>query len=102
MTSGSTMLAERPLTEIDFLGWLGQAEPGDVLHYHRGFLALDRSCCGQAQSKNNRVTLGPMADLAMRLADRGLVHLVQRRNGSNDSSYLAIARARSCDLSQFL
>ena len=102
MTADPTNGAARPLTAIDLLAWLNQAQAGDVLSYHRGFLALDRSCRGQAPSQNDRITLGPMASLAMRLADRGLVHLVQRRNASNDFSYLAVARERTCDLSIFL
>ncbi len=31
-----------PMGEMEFLGWLGQAGPGEVLVYHRGFLAVDR------------------------------------------------------------
>ena len=43
-----------------------------------------------------------MASLAMRLANRGLVDLVQRRIARDCFSYLAIARSRDCELSQFL
>lgn len=35
-----------PLTEIDLCGWIGQAAPGDILEYHRGFLALDTMAQG--------------------------------------------------------
>ncbi len=95
-------ITPRPLTEIDLLAWLNQALAGDALEYHRGFLALDRSFRSAMLSDKERASLGQMAGLAMRLANHGLVALVQRRNRRNDFSYLAIARARTCDLSQFL
>ena len=28
-------------TETDFCSWVGQAAPGDILEYHRGFLGID-------------------------------------------------------------
>ena len=31
----------RPLTDIEFCAWIGQAMPGDRLEYHRGFLGID-------------------------------------------------------------
>ena len=31
----------RPLTDIEFCAWIGQAVPGDQLEYHRGFLGID-------------------------------------------------------------
>jgi hypothetical protein len=30
------------MTEVDFCGWIGGAEPGDRIVYHVGFLAIDR------------------------------------------------------------
>jgi hypothetical protein len=88
--------------DIGLLAWLNQAEPGEALEYHRGFLALDRSVRTPPMSEDDRIALGQMARLAMRLADRGLVDLVQRRIARDCFSYLAIARSRDCDLSQFL
>lgn len=72
--------------EIEFLGWLGQAEPGDVLAYHRGFLAVDRFFSPDLRSLGNR---------ALQATERGLVHLVQRRHGPEDFAYLAIARPKA-------
>ena len=87
--------------DIGLLAWLNQAKPGDALEYHRGFLALDRS--GQSPaSDDDRIALGQLASLAMRLANRGLVDLAQRRIALDCFSYLAIARSRNCELSQFL
>lgn len=30
------------LTDVDLCAWIAQSEPGDVLEYHRGALAIDR------------------------------------------------------------
>ena len=88
--------------DVGLLAWLNQAEPGDALEYHRGFLALDRSMRTPAMSEDDRIALCQLASLAMRLADRGLVDLVQRRIARDCFSYLAIARSRDCELSQIL
>jgi hypothetical protein len=82
------------LDEIGFLGWLGQARPGDVLTYHHGFLALDVGPATSRLSPPARDRLGLTARCAWRAAERGLVHLLQRRHGPDAFSYLAIARAR--------
>jgi hypothetical protein len=76
--------------ELAFIAWINQAMPGDVLEYHRGFLAFDvsRLC------EPDRAELLKLAHRAMRGIELGLVHLVQRRNGPNDFSYLAIARPK--------
>ena len=82
-------------TEIDLLAWVGQAAAGDVLEYHQGFLALDRSSHGDAFKERDRAALGRLASQAMRLAEHGFVHLLQRRVCSERFSYLAIARPRA-------
>jgi hypothetical protein len=97
ITSGSLTLSA-----IEFCGWLGQAEPGDVISYHRGFLVLDRVPSKKDQADAERAELDLLANCAMRAAEYGLVHLVQRRNAPLDFSYLAIARPRKRSLSQFL
>ncbi len=95
MTNLKTMSAIRPrVTEIDFCGWLGQAGSGEVLVYHRGFLALDASLCGRSLDEPGRKELARIARRAWWAAERGLIHLLQRRNGPDDFSYLAIARPR--------
>jgi hypothetical protein len=88
--------------DIGLLAWLNQTEPGDALEYHRGFLALDRSVRTPAMSEDDRIALCQMANLAMRLANRGLIDFVQRRIARDCFSYLAVARSRDCELSQFL
>ena len=86
-------LLPRRQTEIDLLAWVGQASPGDILEYHQGFLALDRTSHGHKE--RDRAALGQVASQAMRLAEHGLVHLLQRRVCSERFSYLAIARPRT-------
>ena len=83
------------LTEIELCGWLGQAAPGDAIEYHRGVLALDRCRIGGRLSEQDATELSRVADRAWLAAQRGLVHLVQRRNGPDDYSYLLVARPRS-------
>ena len=76
--------------EPEFMGWLGQARPGDAVVYHRGFLAVDR------RRIPNR-DLNRLANRASWAATCGLVDLLQRRHGFEDLSYLAIARRRPND-----
>lgn len=82
------------LSAIEFCGWLNQAEPGDALEYHRGYLVLDRVPSEKDLPDVRRAELDLLANCAMRAAEHDLVHLVQRRNAPWDFSYLAIARAR--------
>ena len=98
MISIRTRVSARPLTEFDFLGWLGQAMPGEPLIYHRGLLALDRS----ARSQDGAQVLSRLADRVWWAAAKGFVHLVQRRHGTDDFSYLAIARGRAANISDSL
>ena len=80
------------ITEIDFCAWLGQAEAGDSLEYHRGFLVVDLTPFGGPMGSEARLVLGRTSARAYGLAERGFVHLVQRRVGPDNFSYLAIAR----------
>ena len=82
------------LTEIDLCGWIGQANPGDALEYHRGFLALDTLPFGPRLNEKARVDLQRVANRAFWAAEQGLVHLVQRRIAPDVFSYIAIARPR--------
>lgn len=85
---------------VQFCAWVAQASPGDRLEYHRGLLALDvsdwsQNFAGYARRELNRVT-----HRAWWAAQQGLVHLVQRRNGPDDFSYIAIARLQADDIPQ--
>ncbi len=94
--------ASRPLKETAFCAWLGQANPGDALVYHRGLLALDVGLNNQILDSNARRELARVARRAWWAASQGLVHLVQRRNGVDDFSYIAIARPRTAEVSASL
>ena len=85
----------RPPSEIELCAWIAQAEPGAVLEYHRGFLALDRTTFGRFADTPACAALGLLGNRAHDLAERGLVHLVQHRHGAEDYSYFAIARPRA-------
>ena len=74
--------------------WLLTAEAGDVLEYHRGFLAIDRLPPGSRLHAQDASELDRVAKAAMAAADAGRAHLVQRRHGEGDYSYLIAARAR--------
>ncbi|MDI1286078.1 MAG: hypothetical protein PSV46_16960, partial [Reyranella sp.] len=75
--------------------WLGQASPGDTIEYHRGFLALNANIDSQTPASDARRELARVARRAWWAASQGLVHLVQRRLGPDDYSYLAITRQRT-------
>ncbi len=78
------------VTAADLELWLGRALPGNALDYHRGFLALDRVTLGSRLSKEDAGELDRVATAAMAAAEAGLVHLLQRRNGDGDYTYLAV------------
>jgi hypothetical protein len=96
MTLHSPILPdETPLRETDFCAWAAQAEPGDALEYHQGFLVVDRSPLTETMDREARLTMVATCDRALCLAEQGLLHLVQRRLGPDRFSYLAVARRRT-------
>jgi hypothetical protein len=82
------------LTETDLCGWIGQAAPGDALEYYRGFLAMDTFSQAKRMAERERAQLARLARRAWWASEQKLVHLVQRRHGADDYSYLAIARPK--------
>jgi hypothetical protein len=82
------------LTEIEFCGWLGQAGPGDRIEYYRGFLAPDSMPAAQRLPERDCRELLKLARRALWAAEQNLLHLVQRRHGPDDYSYIAVARVR--------
>lgn len=83
------------ITEINLCGWIGQASPGAILEYHRGYLALDASPQGKRLDDEERAELLRIARRAWWASEKGLVHLVQRRHGPDDYSYFVIARPKA-------
>ena len=93
-------VARPAINETAFCAWLGQAHPGAQLVYHRGLLALDASINNQTPRSDARHELARVARRAWWAAQQGLVDLVQRRNGPDDFSYLAIARLHADEIPQ--
>jgi hypothetical protein len=81
-----------PTTETAFCAWLVQAAPEDEAEYHRGFLVLDLTPFGTPMDHEARAELARVAGLALDLAERGFIHLAQRRIGPGVFAYIAIAR----------
>lgn len=90
-----TVRASRPLSEIEFAAWVAQAEPGDRLEYHRGYLSVDADKLTSKLDLNTRAELALLRDRAFGCEEQGLVHLVQDRLGPDLFSYLAIARPQT-------
>jgi hypothetical protein len=82
----------KALTEIELCGWVGQAAPGDSLEYHRGFLAVDIDARSGRLAEAERHELVRLGRRAYWASQVGRVHLLQRRHGPSDYSYLLIAR----------
>jgi len=94
------------ITDIDLFAWIAQAETGDALIYHSGFLVVDADKSVSTLPTDRRLALRRMADAAFRAAEQGLVHLVQERLETDRFAYIAIARpkpkAASASLSALL
>ena len=82
------------LDEAALMAWLGAAAPGDRVEYWRGYLAIDASAAASQLEPDDRRQLGRVAARAYRLAEQDKAHLVQRRHGEADYSYLLIVRPR--------
>lgn len=83
------------LDEARFCAWLAKAGPGTALVYYRGHLTYDRMPSARTLPEPLRLRLSALARRALQCGEDGLVHLVQRRHGDNDFSYVAIARRRT-------
>ena len=81
------------ISVAEFRGWLAHAEACSWFEYHRGLLIWDRSPDSQLSDADRRA-LVKIADAVFGAAEQGQVHLVQRRQGPFDFSYLAIKAAR--------
>ena len=90
------------ISDIDLCAWVAQAAPGEVLEYHRGFLALDRLTGLSDLGDREAERIGKLADRAFHAAEQRLVHLVQQRLGPDRFSYRAIARPKPRDASAVL
>ncbi|TQE98186.1 MAG: hypothetical protein FKY71_15180, partial [Spiribacter salinus] len=59
------------ITDIDLYAWIAQAEVGDVLIYHRGFLVVDADKSVSTLPTDRRLALRRLADAAFRAAEQG-------------------------------
>ena len=78
-----------------FATWLKTARPGRLIEYHRGHLCVDRQQKPDAPDNEARAALHRLATRVLRAAEQDLVHLVQRRHGPEDFSYLAIKAGKT-------
>ena len=85
------------VTDVEFCAWIAQADPGDMLEYHRGTLAIDRLPVMSRLPRAECDRVDVLADRAWAAAEQGLVHLVQHRLGTDCFSYLAVARPKPRD-----
>lgn len=92
--AGSAQQVAR-VSESDFCTWLARAKAGDVLVYHRGVLACDTNHAASTLAAGQRIELAHLARSARWAADEGIIHLLQRREGPDQFSYLAVARPRA-------
>src|SRR5690554_3742641 len=60
------------IDEIKFLAWVSQANPGDRIEYHRGFMALDTAAVMSRLPPDQQRSLSDLADAAFRAAMKGL------------------------------
>jgi hypothetical protein len=91
-TTETTTARNQP--DLALCAWVGSATPGATFEYYRGDLALDRTRFGRFGNTPARAALALVAGWALELAERGFVHLVQRRHGPHDYSYHVVAAAR--------
>jgi hypothetical protein len=80
----------RTLVPEQFCGWLAKAMPGDTTVYYHGHLGRDRCRSTSALSESDRLRLIALARQALLAAEDGRVHLLQRRHGEDEYSYIAI------------
>ena len=82
------------LDEVGLCAWIAQAEPGETLIYHRGFLAVDVTAVLSKLPADRQRVLRQVAAAALRAAEQNLVHLVQGRIGPGHFAYIAVARPK--------
>ena len=96
-SSETNMSSQSPIfglavTESELGQWLHSAEPGASLEYYRGYLAMDVQ--SERLPHQHRIELDRVARRARVACDDGSVHLLQRKNGSGDYTYIATASGR--------
>jgi len=79
------------MTVNELATWLANARPGDSIEYHRGFLAPDTDKTTSRLPSRRREELVRVSKTALTMSDNGHAHLIQRKHGDCDYSYIAVA-----------
>ena len=82
-----------PVDENGLCDWLADATPGAALIYYRGHLGHDRMPSTKVLPEVLRRQVVDVATRIQQAAEDERVFLLQRRNGDDDFSYLAIKAA---------
>ncbi len=93
-SAAQTVPSGHEISEISFCAWIAQAESGEPLTYHQGFLVVDADPVLSKLPVDQRLALRALASAAFRAEEQGLVHLVQQRLGTDRFAYIAIARPK--------
>jgi len=83
----------------DLRHWMANAEAGERFSYYTGFLAPSINADGEHLSETERKKSQMVARVARAAAERGLIHLLQRRLGENRFEYFAVARPHRAESS---
>ncbi|MGE3718077.1 MAG: hypothetical protein AB7G07_06745 [Bauldia sp.] len=94
LTKPKPLLPNVAMDAKGFLRWLSEATPGQSVVYFRGFLALDTASFSGRVTEEVRNQLVALASEVMAASNGRQVHLLQRRHGYGDYSYIAVARSR--------
>ncbi len=93
-TPTGARLARPRLSDIELCAWIAQAEAGERIEYHRGFLGIDVTAKISTLPEPDRRQLADLGLAALGAFERGFVHLVQERTGPDQFAYIAVARPR--------
>lgn len=83
------------IDEATLASLVAQASAGTKITYYAGHLSHDRQPATQVLDLTACRALGAVANRAMRFADAGWAHLVQRRLGPDCWAYILVVRSRS-------
>lgn len=73
-----------------FVDWVVSAKPGAKFEYYSGFLAEDRDAVKGRYTEAERKQMSEVANRAFAYSGHGLIHLIQKRHGVADYSYIAV------------
>ena len=91
----SVQIPAEPLTEAAWCAWMAQAQVGEAIQYHDGFLLRDRSEAYSALTAQERARIHATARQAWIACERGFVHLFSLRIADSHYRYLAIRSGRA-------